>query len=66
MIVDRRTFVKIAAGGAAGAAAVASGVAMLPLAKRVYVRTMLPHIDQELLKQVQARGWMRPEDGKLE
>jgi hypothetical protein len=45
MTMDRRTFVKIAAGGAAGAAAVASGVAMLPLARRVYVRTMLPHIE---------------------
>jgi hypothetical protein len=28
-----------------------------------FIKTMLPHIDQELLKQVQSVRWVRPEDG---
>jgi putative metallopeptidase DUF4344 len=29
-----------------------------------FVKTMLPSIDQELLKRVQANKWLRPDDGK--
>ena len=31
--------------------------------KNAFVKTILPHIDQELLKQVQSVRWVRPEDG---
>jgi hypothetical protein len=27
-------------------------------------KTLLPHIDQDLLKRVQGEKWLRPEDGK--
>ena len=42
--IDRRTFLKIAAGGVAGSAAVASVVSMVPRARGLYVRTMLPQV----------------------
>lgn len=32
--------------------------------KQAFVLTVLPHIDQELMKQVQARQWVFPDDGK--
>jgi Putative metallopeptidase len=34
--------------------------------RNAFAKTVLPHIDQDLLKQVQSRQWLRPEDGKLE
>jgi hypothetical protein len=32
--------------------------------KNAFVKTILPHIDQELMKKVQAAKWLRPDDGK--
>jgi hypothetical protein len=32
--------------------------------KNAFVKTILPHIDQELMKKVQSRRWLRPDDGK--
>jgi len=32
--------------------------------RRAFVDTILPHIDQDLMKKVQARDWLRPDDGK--
>jgi hypothetical protein len=31
--------------------------------KNAFVKTILPHIDQELMKKVQAAKWLRPDDG---
>ena len=32
--------------------------------RNAFAKTILPHIDQDLLKQVQAAKWLRPDDGK--
>ncbi len=32
--------------------------------RNAFIKTIMPHIDQELTKQVQARQWLRPDDGK--
>jgi Putative metallopeptidase len=32
--------------------------------KNAFVKTILPHVDQELMKKVQAAKWLRPDDGK--
>jgi hypothetical protein len=31
--------------------------------KNAFVKTILPHVDQELMKKVQAAKWLRPDDG---
>jgi hypothetical protein len=31
--------------------------------KNAFVKTILPHVDQELMKKVQATKWLRPDDG---
>jgi uncharacterized FlgJ-related protein len=30
--------------------------------KRAFVKTVLPFIDQDLMKKVQARQWLQPQD----
>ena len=32
--------------------------------RNAFNKTLMPHIDQELLKQVQAMQWIRPDDGR--
>ena len=34
--------------------------------RNAFVKTVLPHVDPELLKQVQATQWLRPDDGTWE
>ena len=32
--------------------------------KKAFEKTILPHVDQGLVKKVQATEWLRPDDGK--
>jgi Putative metallopeptidase len=32
--------------------------------RNAFIKTVMPHVDQDLLKKVQATQWMRPDDGK--
>jgi putative metallopeptidase DUF4344 len=32
--------------------------------RNAFIKTILPHIDQELMKQVQSQQWLQPNDGK--
>jgi hypothetical protein len=32
--------------------------------RNAFLKTMMPNIDQDLRKQVQAAKWLRPDDGK--
>jgi putative metallopeptidase DUF4344 len=34
--------------------------------RNAFLKTMMPHIDQDLMKKVQAIQWLRPDDGKWE
>jgi len=34
--------------------------------RNAFIKTMMPNIDQDLLKKVQAAKWLRPDDGKWE
>jgi hypothetical protein len=34
--------------------------------RNAFLKTMMPHIDQDLMKKVQAMQWLRPDDGKWE
>lgn len=44
MTIDRRTFIKVAAGGVLGSAAVGSAVALVPRARGLYVSLTRPHV----------------------
>ena len=46
--IDRRTFLKAAAGGLVGSAAIAAGVSMVPRARGLYIDLTRPHVGPPL------------------
>jgi hypothetical protein len=47
--IDRRTFLKVAAGGVVGSAAVAAGISMVPRARGLYLDLTRPHFGPPLV-----------------
>ncbi|MFI5178922.1 MAG: glycosyl hydrolase family 32 [Vicinamibacterales bacterium] len=49
MTIDRRSFLKVAAGGAIGSAALATAIGLEPRARNLYVQVMRPHVGPPLV-----------------